>query len=208
MLDINALMKDLASRRPIFHSEADFQHSLAWLIHETMPDCQVRLEYPFQDEDGRRHLDIWILSLGIAIELKYHTRNLEVSCEGEHFALQYQSAEDGTRYGFLKDIQRIERLVTEWDRCKTGLAILLTNNPLLWDPRRSRKDNNDGAFHLFEGREIEGEKAWSDRAGSGTTKNREAAIRLKDSYNLRWQAYSDLEQKRYGEFRYLAVSIA
>ena len=39
MLDIHQIMADLAKRRPVFHSEADFQHALAWLIHETRPGC-------------------------------------------------------------------------------------------------------------------------------------------------------------------------
>ena len=45
MLDIPELMRELARERPLFHSEADFQHALAWRIHETISDCGIRLEY-------------------------------------------------------------------------------------------------------------------------------------------------------------------
>jgi hypothetical protein len=31
--DLPHLMDALAAQRPIFHSEADFQHALAWEIH-------------------------------------------------------------------------------------------------------------------------------------------------------------------------------
>ena len=33
MLDISDLMTGLAVSRKVFHSEADFQHALAWHIH-------------------------------------------------------------------------------------------------------------------------------------------------------------------------------
>ena len=29
----------MALERPLFHAEADFQHALAWKIHETYPEC-------------------------------------------------------------------------------------------------------------------------------------------------------------------------
>ena len=45
-LDIPHLLTDLAARRPVFHSEADLQHELAWHLRDVHPDLQVRLEYP------------------------------------------------------------------------------------------------------------------------------------------------------------------
>ena len=64
MLDIANLMLGLSKSRPIFHSEADFQHALAWQIHERLPDCQVRLEYnPLPAQKKRMYLDIWVQSL-------------------------------------------------------------------------------------------------------------------------------------------------
>ena len=73
MLDIHNLMVDLSKQRPIFHSEADFQHALAWQIHETMPNCEIRLEMPYRVSQGNWHLDIWLQTMEIAIELKYRT---------------------------------------------------------------------------------------------------------------------------------------
>ena len=37
MLDIKSLLMGLAENRKVFHSEADFQHALAWHIHQTKP---------------------------------------------------------------------------------------------------------------------------------------------------------------------------
>ena len=74
MLDIHNLMEDLSQHRPIFHSEADFQHALAWQIHKVMPNCEIRLEMPYRVPQGNWYLDIWLLTPRIAIELKYRTK--------------------------------------------------------------------------------------------------------------------------------------
>ena len=82
MLDIANLMLGLSKSRPIFHSEADFQHAFAWQIHERLPDCQVRLEYnPLPAQKKRMYLDIWVQSLKVAIKLKYPTRKLDLEWE-------------------------------------------------------------------------------------------------------------------------------
>ena len=45
ILDINEILNLLSKWRPIFHSEADFQFSLAWMIKEQYPNCDIRLEF-------------------------------------------------------------------------------------------------------------------------------------------------------------------
>ena len=108
MLDIDDLMTDLARVRGMFHSEADFQHALAWQIHEASPQSQVRLEVDVARAAGRRmYLDIWLPEERIAIELKYLTRRLDLTHRGERFALR-DHAQDLGRYEFLKDVQRLE----------------------------------------------------------------------------------------------------
>ena len=43
----------------MFHSEADFQHALAWQIHEAAPESQVRLEVSVIPVEAQRmFLDI------------------------------------------------------------------------------------------------------------------------------------------------------
>ena len=130
MLDIQKLMADLSIHRPIFHSEADFQHALAWQIHEVMPDCGIRLEFP-PFSDKRMYLDIWLSTSRIAIELKFATRKLECEWNGENFSLRDQSAQDVKRYDFLKDIQRLEQVVMDGN-ADAGFAVLLTNDHLYW----------------------------------------------------------------------------
>ena len=202
MLDVDCLMTKLAKRRPIFHSEADFQHALAWRIHETMPDCQVRLEYPFPYEEGRMELDIWLPTQRIAIELKYRTENLGLDYNGESFALKHQGAPDEGRYDFLRDVQRLERATKDGDQsASSGFAVLLTNDPHYWKgPSPSWRGTTDAAFRIHGNRKITGELV-------GRIRSRKDPIHLSGCYNMHWKDYSDCAAENYGKFRYLAVSV-
>ena len=206
-LNIVGLMEGLFQDRPIFHSEADFQHAFAWHIRRVMPpDGQVRLEFkPFPAE--KMYLDIWLPSIGVAIELKYRTRKLTLKTAGEAFDLRNQAAQDLGRYDFIKDIQRIEQIVTNGP-AETGFAVLLTNDPLYWRKPSRQTDTIDAAFRLHEGRRIMGKMAWSDQAGAGTTRNRQEPIRLKGSYDCVWRDYSSLEEGKFQKFRYLPVTVS
>ena len=209
MLDVNELMDDLARDRPVFHSEADFQHALAWHIHEAGLDPRIRLERPVEWPDSRKriYIDLWLPGSNIAVELKYLTRKLDFEHEGEGFALRDQSARDVRRYDFLKDMQRLEQLSSRPD-VRAGLAILLTNDPLYWeDPAPHHKETYDADFRIHQGLKKAGRMAWSEFASSGTTKGREEAISLKGSYPLEWEDYSNVKDGAHRRFRYLAVQI-
>lgn len=45
-IDFPRFLETLAAKRPIFHSEADLQHEVAWHLREAYPQIHVRLEYP------------------------------------------------------------------------------------------------------------------------------------------------------------------
>lgn len=49
-MNLDSLLNQLALKRPIFHSEADFQHTLAWEVHLSHPAAEVRLERPVKLE--------------------------------------------------------------------------------------------------------------------------------------------------------------
>ena len=205
MFDITQLLFDLAEERSIFHSEADLQHALALKVREAGSD--VRLEFPYQGTGtDRRYLDIWLPQEGIAIELKYHTRKLEVTVGGESFALRDQGAQDIRRYDFLKDIQRIEHACQLWDDCNRGLAILLTNDHTLWQ-RAKRTTTVDAQFRLHENRVIRGTLQWSDEASEGTKRSRESDIKVQGDYQITWRDFSNPAAGKYGRFRYLLIGV-
>ena len=206
-LDIDCLMQELSKSRPIFHSEADFQHALAWHVHNMMPNSQVRLEYPLRYDDNTMYLDIWLPQERIAIELKYPTRELELNRDSEHFRLVNHQAQPLRRYEFLKDVQRLERVLAERD-ASGGFAVLLTNDAYYWkSPIRQWEKTIDGAFRLHQGRKVTGPLAWSEFTGAGTKGSRHDLIAINGTYDLHWREYSKVSARENNEFRYLAVTV-
>jgi hypothetical protein len=204
---LDSALADLARRRPIFHSEADFQHALAWVLHERLPDARVRLELPRQLDSKRAHIDLW-LELGgqrIALELKYLTRAVELDIDGEHFSLT-QGAGDWARYDVLKDLRRIESLVRA-GVADLGAVVALSNDAAYWTPFRAGFVPNYSALRIDEGHRVEGTMDWGESTGPGTLKGREEPIRLLGSYTCRWTAYSNCPG-RHGELRRLMFLVS
>lgn len=218
LLNLPSMIETLKNSRPVFHSEADFQHALAWQIHLCFPSLNVRLEHPIS-WDTSDHLDILVGSdqEQIAIELKYKTTMLFASVNGEAFVLKSHSAQDCGRYDYLLDIQRLEKYIADSkSTVRNGYAVLLTNDSMYWNPPRS-DTTVDACFRLHQGRNISGTLQWDQRASKGTTATREQPIVLSNSYSLNWLDYSDVTPfmppdlrniKMYPKFRYLMVEIA
>jgi len=206
-IDAASILLELAQSRPIFHSEADFQHALAWRLHEQMPESRFRLELPIDTEAGRIHVDIDVRDRSgeVLIELKYKTRAVTTVHNGELFTLKNQAAQVLGRYDFLKDVERLESVVSTRANSR-AYAILLTNDSAYWKPLR---DSSLGyaSFSLADGRVLHGELRWGARAGKGTRKNREAPIRISRTYRLRWFDYSDFGGGAYSLFRVLCTEI-
>lgn len=206
-IDIQEVMKALATQRKAFHSEADFQHAFAWELHLRHPEASIRLEKPFRTDSKSLHLDFLFQLHGksVAIELKYKTRALRLNLDGEDFQLSSHSAQDLGRYDYLKDIYRLEEITSTLSDCE-GWAILLTNDTTYWKiPQRD--GTVDAAFRLTEGRILGGTLAWSDQASAGTKKNRENDLSIGGEYKLAWEDYSTVSSPSYPHFRYLAVNV-
>jgi hypothetical protein len=206
-VDIHKLMKGLAARRPIFHSEADFQFALAWHIQEVYPDADVRLEYPiarpFNDA-----VDILVRRGGseTAIELKYGGRAFLHMINGEWFHLK-ETVKDIMRHGILKDVMRSEAYTARRPEA-SAVTIALSNHPDLWNPP-SRGATNDEMFLLHESAVVTGRLEWHSKAAEYTRK-KYAPIDIKGVYSCAWRDYSTVSENgspiRYGRFRYLCVT--
>lgn len=207
LVKIEKLLPGLAIKRPIFHSEADFQHSLAWEIHQQWTTCSMRLEFKPPHLENRFYLDIWVAQkdMILAIELKYKTRKLHAKVQNESFELLDQSAQDVSRYDFLKDIQRLEQIVSG-RKDIIGYAILLTNDSSYWNPPINDR-SIDSNFRIHQGRNLTGALRWGTRASIGTVRGREEEIHIKGEYKLDWRDYSNPSKESYGKFRYLLVRV-
>jgi hypothetical protein len=204
--DVHGTLAALAIERPVFHSEADFQHSLAWQLHVADPTAQIRLE-----TRPRRglHLDLLVRSNGdrTAIELKYLVRGFHGVVGGEPFELPDQSAQDISRYDVIKDIVRVESFVAD-GVAELGRVMVLTNDPAYWQPGRSA-ETIDAQLRLHEGRVLEGALGWSPRAGRGSVRGREDVLALTGRYQCRWRDYSTATDSsgRAHSWRYLDVQV-
>src|SRR6266516_88384 len=168
-VDLEGVLAALAVQRPVFHSEPDFQHSLAWQIKLAHPQAQIRLET--RPKRGV-HLDI-LIRLGCtrtAIEVKYLVAGMHATVGEEQFDLPHQSANDISRHDVVKDITRVEAVVAD-GYAEQGCVLVLSNDRSYWQPA-ARQDTIDAAFRLHEGRILQGTLGWAARAGKGTTTGR------------------------------------
>lgn len=203
--EIAIWVDELRKRRPVFHSEADFQHALAWTAHQSNPSLRVRLET--RPAPGMR-LDLLLSKPGLgehlALELKYLTAAWAGVVDNDRFALLSQGAQDTRAYDVVKDIQRIEQFVgqPQW----SGAVLVLSNDPGYWSrPSHGRATNAD-AFRIYEGQRINGRRAWGPNTGAGTMKKREAAVEVHGDYTCNWSDYSSLSGPR-GRFRLLTIPV-
>lgn len=218
---LEGCLRSLAGKRPVFHSEADFQFALTQEIEETWRkigkrkerrgSC-IRLEYPFRttfDDERDKYVDIVIIlddssldgSRMIPIELKYKTA--ELSCDvsagsknEEEFNLRNHSAHDLAMYDCLKDIERIEKLLNDDNvDAKEGYTIWLTND--MYYP--------NGPKDYFETKEKERPKTNADafRIHSNT----ENPCEIKGDLSWRWWKDKDKEKKQELEKKYGGIAV-
>ena len=205
--DLRATLAMLAEQRPVFHSEADFQHSLAWAIRAQRQDIGVRLEHPTPWKGPRGSIDIWLRGTdsATAIELKYWTRKGELTANGEQF---YFRGWGGAleRYEFWKDVERTERIVDKGHA--DGYVVALANVEGCWGhPQRGWQETKDAAFRLHEGRSVEGPLDWAAETAPDTKKEN-PPLALRGCYVTSWRDYSRPASGNGGEFRYLLLDVA
>jgi hypothetical protein len=196
----------LSKRRPLFHSEADFQHELAWELRQAASVEDIRIERPFAEGGSRRALDLALRLRGewFGLELKYLSRRLQHVIDGEAFDLANQAAQDIRRYDYWKDVARLEEW-TRGGRLQAGAAILLTNDPNFWTG--GRKGVVDEQFRTHDGRSALGSLRWSTKASRGTTAGRDNPIVLAGKYHVSWAAFSRVGSGPASVFKYLLVPV-
>ena len=195
-------MAALAKRRPVFHSEADFQHELGWTLKEHHNGIKVRFEYPVPLASEHGSIDIWLHEGPTVIELKYWTRRIELTVENERFDLRQQGRQPPNRHAFWKDVARSEKLYRK-GHVQNGYIIALTNESGYWN--KGKPHTIDTKFRLHEGQETSGELMW--KAGAKSARGL-APLALFGHYHTHWRNYSaPAPDKPGGEFRYLLLDV-
>jgi hypothetical protein len=159
-MDLLRALNVLREKRPLFHSEADFQFALAWEIQRLHPRAEIRLEYPSVGGPNR-YVDILVRIDGCAfpIELKYKTKRLSTVIHGEQYDLKNHGAQDLGAYDFVKDICRVETFASHLPVFQSGNVLWLTNEPYYWTPPRSQ-DVGYTDFSVHNGAVKHGTMRW------------------------------------------------
>ncbi|WP_234539528.1 hypothetical protein [Streptomyces shenzhenensis] len=200
---LDDVIAELSRHRPVFHSEADLQHSFARVLWELAPDVHSRLEVPQRGPGKTEYLDLQCLGPEgrTAIEFKYFTRGWtgKAGTPVEDYALKAHGATDLARLHFVRDIARLERFCSRPDQ--NGLALMLSNETSLWaPPAPGRRRTRDHDFRIHHGRGLAGTLLWAEGTYEPNT------CSLRGTYPLKWETYSE-QSGAGGEFRYLAVFI-
>ncbi|AGZ44183.1 hypothetical protein [Actinoplanes friuliensis] len=200
-VDVDAVMASLSSARRVFHSEADFQHAFAWVLHEVEPSLNIRLEVR---QDKREYVDLFCFGPKgrTAVEFKYFTARWDgTDSATEKFHLRGHAATDLARRNFVFDIARLERFCAS-GRATNGFAIMVSNDRRLWEPIVSRRVARDQEFRIDEGRALKDVLRWGTEGSYFDANQRELA----GSYSVAWRDFSELNGPA-GDFHQLILPV-
>ncbi|MCK5581552.1 MAG: hypothetical protein KAJ18_09815 [Candidatus Omnitrophica bacterium] len=208
---IRDALKNLFRERPVFHSEADFQHEFAMKLRDIPGSQRIRVEKSYSlgsQDDEKIALDIYFEINGkkIGIELKYKIRGPFLRWKEEEFNLTSANAHPHNRYFFIKDISRLEKLKAS-DEIAEGYAIFLTNEYLYYKPSSSKKPSIFGTDFL-----LIGEDGKNIALSKGALEfHKKPNVELKKKHRLKWEKVSDVcKDKDYDwieNFQYLFVAV-
>ena len=204
---INEVLENLAKRRPLFWSEADFQFEFAWELHTKLDGkAKIYLERRFEiDMDSsdnaneksnqsttnkslnKLYVDIWVEydNKTYPIELKYTTKRCKIYDPENPVETKEQSARDIGCYRFLWDIKRLEEIKTSLRNKEVkGYAIMLTSDAGYYN--KSEQPTLFDNFRLTEGRTIPPDT--SDREFKWIL-NKIAAEKIKSHWTKHWPEF-------------------
>ncbi len=183
---LNAL-KELAKRKPIFHSEEELQNYFGNAMLMLYPDSLFKLSrrrdaglnYP------KPKYDLWVEFGGIKflVNIKYVTS----AYKDDEFMLLDQGYEETQIFDFLKDVERIEKLSKDG---VFGFNIFLTNCSSYWE-------NSENDLNIADKTEVKGSITWKKQY-----------LDLKGDYSCIWMDYSKLKKSAPNStFRYLLFKV-
>lgn len=197
---MDLIFQKFSLQNPIFHSKADLKERFARFLKAEIPGSEV------DESPSLSRVDLLLNNQGniYAFYFMYKTRNLQTVQGNEHYHLKNHSAQDISRYDFLKGIELMEKTIEE--KGYTGYVILLTNEHLYWEPS-SKEEAVDQQLKIHDHSLKTGKMNWGEHASEGTKENREKPIVLKGAYTIRWKNFSEYPDLKNGLFRYSIANV-
>lgn len=199
---VEKTLLELSNEKDVFYSEFDFQFAFAWKLKSSRSDLELRLEKPFSIDGRVYELDIFIPSFEskkVGIELKYFKKDTKVNIDGYSHHLKNSYTSGGSRYSFINDIYRLQKLKNN-GFIDIGFAIVLNNvNRCYTDKIVS---DNYAKVLLNEGRQLKkGEEIYLIKADQ----IKYPPFTLEEKYEpFHWKCYAETEEPN---FKYLIISV-
>jgi hypothetical protein len=210
------ILAQVAADRPVFHSEADFQHQLALALSHS--GYRVRLEIPLsiQGNEVGINAELDLLIIGpdqrrTAIELKYVTAQKFIVHEGESFNLKQNWGTNLSRFDSWSDFQRVGAFVAA-GYADNGFAIFLTNAADAWNVDASLTANLGQQFSMHESRNVPANTIldWVGNPTIGSVSRKRlppySPLIVPQHAVCNWRDFSDFPGLN-GRFRYLLHSL-
>lgn len=186
--------------------EAQLQYELAVELGKSYPNAKIFFEYPATDKSSTKRIyyDLVIVENDTyyVIELKYKTKDENVSIYGVSYTLKNHAAQDLGRFDYLKDVSRIENFSANTNKnFGGGFAVIVTNDSTYWE--------KDGAKCIYKEFAVKngvtiskGDKNWvNGTKESSVGKDRINGLTLLKDYSVKWQPIADTS------FEYLILEI-
>ena len=206
----NDITDFLTKQKMFFFNERDLQVNLAlYLSNLKDKDYKVHLEYHIPTSELNNYpwtennisIDLVVEKNGeyVPVELKYKTCSLPEGSKINRFGepmcaksiVKNQSAQDLGRYGFWKDVKRLELLQEKFNKKVVGgIAILLTND-ITYTTNPKKEDVGYYNFRMLDEQPISGKLKWKENGNDcETTTQPYVDIELKNEYTPKWEHYS------------------
>lgn len=212
---ITDILSQVGTSRPVFHSEADFQHELA--LRMSLCGFRVRLEVPFSIQVNgvmvAAQLDMLVFGpeqRRTAIELKYVTAKKAVEHAGETFTLKQNWGTNLSRFDCWADFQRVGGLVAAQHADK-GFAIFLTNVADAWNVDVGETVNLGRQFSVHQDRNVTANTMldWVGNPPTDTVGRKRmppySPVTVPQQTSCCWRDFSDLQGSN-GRFRFLLLA--
>ena len=216
----NDISSFLERNKELLFNERDFQMHLATYLRNTKKYDDVDVEYyvPFAELDNyilenefRIYIDIVVRKAEeyLPVELKYKTKKVEqkISCFGEELkqkceVMKNQGAQDIGKYGFWKDVSRVELVRKRFKSIKNGIAVFLTNDNYYL--KSGREDSNCIQFSMTEGVHKR-DKYWLNPESRCAKDNKNFSV--EKDYSISWKNVSFYIGSEKHDFYYCIVII-
>ena len=206
----NDITDFLSKQKMFFFNERDLQVNLAlYLSNLKDKDYKVHLEYHIPTSELNNYpwtennisIDLVVEKNGeyVPVELKYKTCSLPEGSKINRFGepmcaksiVKNQSAQDLGRYGFWKDVKRLELLKKKYEKKIAGGIVLFVTNDKSYTIQPQKESVGYYNFRMLDAQPISGTLKWKVQGKDCETKDQPYVdIALEKIYTPQWNHYS------------------